>query len=79
MHTPFTFESTGSERADAFLKARADHLLTLNSAARQVFLEKAIVLAKQLPIDSVSGAMVKAQVVVTLQRWLDEVSATVSA
>ena len=74
MHSPFTFEATGNEKADAFLKARADHLKTLNPTGQAVFLKSAIQLARLLPIDAVENAMVKAQVLMTLQRWLDEVS-----
>ena len=74
MHTPFTFDPTSSEKANAFLKARAEHLKTLNPAGRAVFIKSALTFAKALPLNSVENAMVKAQVVTTLRRWLDEIA-----
>lgn len=79
MHTIFTFDLTGSEKANSFLEARADHLLTLSPDGQAVFLKSAIQLARLLPIDSVANAMVKAQVVMTLQGWLDQVTEQVAA
>lgn len=75
----FEFDPTGSEKANAFLKLRADHLLTLSPDGRSVFLQSAIQLARLLPLDSVANAMVKAQVVMTLQGWLDQVTEQVAA
>jgi len=73
LHTPFTFNPTTSPKANAFLKLHAEHLLTLNAAGQRVFIKSALTFAKALPLDSVQNAMVKAQVVMTLRRWLDEV------
>jgi len=79
LHTPFTFDTTGSEKADAFLKARAEHLLTLTPDGRAVFLKSAIQLARLLPLNSVENCMVKAMVVMTLEGWLDQVTEEVTA
>lgn len=77
MHTPFTYDDTGSEKATAFLKARADHLKTLNPAAQRVFIKSSLALARSLLLTVDENAFAKASVIITLQRWLDEVMVTV--
>lgn len=70
----FHFDPIGSEKASAFLAKRADHLRTLNPAGRVVFLKSSLALARQLPLSVEENAFVKSSVLITLQRWLDEVT-----
>ena len=70
----FTFDPTSSEKANAFLKARAKHLATLKPSAQVVFLKSSLLLARQLPISADVSAVARSHVIITLQRWLDEVT-----
>lgn len=73
MTAVFRFDPTSSDKANAFLKARAEHLKTLSPSGRAVFIKSALVSARQLPLSSTENAFVKAEVILTLQRWLDDV------
>lgn len=73
MHTPFTFEPTGSEKADAFLAARAGVLTKLEPARQAEVVASTLELVETLPVTSDVSAIVKASVICTVQRWLDEV------
>lgn len=73
MQTPFTFEPPASEKATAFLKARAEHLRTLNPSGQRVFIKTELAFARKLPLSVEENALVKLGVIITLQRWLDEV------
>lgn len=74
MHRPFNFTPPASEKAANFLAARAKHLATLKPSAQVVFLKWSLLLARQLPISADVSAVARLHVIITLQRWLDEVT-----
>lgn len=75
----FKFDPTGSEKANAFLRDRAEHLPTLTRDGQRVFLKTALAFARKLPLTADENAMVKSQVILTLHGWLDEVASEVAA
>lgn len=72
MHTPFTFEPTGNKKADAFLAARAGVLTRLEPSRQAEVITSTLELVETLPVSSDVSAFVKASVICTVQRWLDE-------
>lgn len=73
MHSPFTFEPLQSQKANNWLRRRAEHLATLNPSGQRVFLKSCIALARQLPLSTEETAFDKSAVIITVERWLDEV------
>lgn len=73
MHSPFTFSPPESDTARRFLEDRANHAATLPPHAQLRFLKWNLDMARNLPIGADVSALDKSNVVITLQRWLDEV------
>lgn len=75
MPAAFDFTPPVSEKAAKFLAVRAEHLRKLTPAEQVIFLKSAIALARQLPLSVEENVFTLSNVLLTLQRWLDEVEA----